>query len=172
MSFPSTLPPRQIPVHHDPLHNERKDRGLRIAVEASVRAVKVLACIGAGSKEVGGGYNGPTDAQISARNMAPKKCVAWVTPAFYSRHMKLWRTKDGRYSAGVHIAKNEMARYFASVYLALDKNGEILTELMKTLPPTMTSQDAMRAGREWALENLPYKIEGMEIWQLRQPRLG
>ena len=69
--------------------------------------------------------------------------------------MKLWRTKNGRYLAGVHIAKNEMAQYVASVYFARDKNGEILTELMKTLPPMMTSQVAMRGGREWALENLP-----------------
>ena len=86
--------------------------------------------------------------------------------------MKLWRTKDGRYLAGVHITKNEMAQYIASVYFARDENGEILTELMKTLPSPMTSQDAMRAGREWALVNLPYKIEDLEIRLLRQPRLG
>ena len=43
--------------------------------------------------------------------------------------MKLWRTKSGRYLAGVHIARNEMAEYIASVYIAHDENGEILTEL-------------------------------------------
>ncbi|MFP6646188.1 MAG: hypothetical protein VCF24_21905 [Candidatus Latescibacterota bacterium] len=69
-----------------------------------------------------------------------------------------------------------MAEYIASVYIAHDENGEILTELAKTLPPMMTSQEAMRAGREWALENVPsiYKLapEDLEIRLLRQPRLG
>ena len=85
--------------------------------------------------------------------------VAPVTPAFYLRrmdkHNKLWRTRDGRYRAGVHVVKDEMAQYVSSAYLAREENGEILTDLMKTLPAMMPSEDAMRAGREWALENLP-----------------
>ena len=60
-----------------------------------------------------------------------------------------------------------MAQYVSSAYLAREENGEILTDLMKTLPAMMTSEDAMRAGREWALENLPsihrFAPEDLEI---------
>ena len=50
------------------------------------------------------------------------------------KHNKLWRTRDGRYRAGVHVVKDEMAQYVSSAYLAREENGEILTDLMKTLP--------------------------------------
>ena len=73
---------------------------------------------------------------------------------------KLWRQEDGRYLAGVHVVKTEKAQYIPTVYLARkDEKREILTDLAMKLPAAATFEEAMTAGREWALENLPRGLQ-------------
>ena len=80
---------------------------------------------------------------------------------------KLHRTGEGRFQAGVYIAKDGYGGFVAKVLIPLigPQPGEVNTELALTLPAFTTFEDAAAAAYAWAFNRLP-KIYGFEAADL------